>query len=68
MTADEAVVAVIDTLEAVGIRSMIVGSLAPNFHGIPRSTRDADFEAWAAVHGTLGLLEEIRRTVPPGTE
>lgn len=43
MTADEAVVAVVDTLEAVGIRSMIVGSLASNFYGIPRSTRDADF-------------------------
>lgn len=43
MTADEAVVAVLDALEAVGIPYMIVGSLASNFHGIPRSTRDADF-------------------------
>ena len=43
MTADEAVVAVLDALETVGIPYMIVGSLASNFHGIPRSTRDADF-------------------------
>ena len=43
MTADEAAVAVIDVLERLGIRYMIVGSLASNFHGIPRSTRDADF-------------------------
>lgn len=43
MTADEAVVAVIDALEATGVPYMIVGSLASNFHGIPRSTRDADF-------------------------
>lgn len=43
MTADEAVVSVLDALDAVGIPYMIVGSLASNFHGIPRSTRDADF-------------------------
>ena len=42
MTADEAVVKVIDALETVGIRYMVVGSLASNFHGIPRSTRDAE--------------------------
>lgn len=43
MTSDEAVQAVIDALDRVGIAYMIVGSLASNFHGIPRSTRDADF-------------------------
>lgn len=37
--------AVIDALEAAGIPYMVVGSLASNFHGIPRSTRDADFVA-----------------------
>ena len=49
-----AVVAVVDALEALSVRYMIVGSLASNFHGIPRSTRDADFVvelapgAWSA--------------------
>jgi len=43
MTADEAAVAVIDALDRAAIPSMIVGSLASNFHGIPRATRDADF-------------------------
>lgn len=43
MTPDEAVVAVIDALEQTGAQYMVVGSLASNFHGIPRSTRDADF-------------------------
>lgn len=43
MTADDAVVAVLDALDAAGMPYMIVGSLASNFHGIPRSTRDADF-------------------------
>ena len=42
MTADEAVVAVLDGLAAAEVPYMIVGSLASNFHGIPRSTRDAD--------------------------
>lgn len=35
--------AVFDALEAAAIPYMLVGSLASNFHGIPRSTRDADF-------------------------
>jgi len=43
MTADEAAVAVIDALDRAAVPFMIVGSLASNFHGIPRATRDADF-------------------------
>ena len=43
MTAVEATVAVIDALERLDVAYMIVGSLASNFHGIPRATRDADF-------------------------
>ncbi len=43
MTADDAAVAVIDALDRAAIPFMIVGSLASNFHGIPRATRDADF-------------------------
>ena len=43
MTADEAAVAVIDALNHAAIPFMIVGSLASQFHGIPRATRDADF-------------------------
>ena len=43
MTADEAAVAVIEALDRARIPFMIVGSLASNFHGIPRATRDAGF-------------------------
>jgi len=42
MTADQALLAVIDALERLGSPYVLVGSLATNFHGIPRSTRDAD--------------------------
>jgi len=43
MTSDEAVVAFIDVLERLNVAYVITGSLASNFHGVPRSTRDADF-------------------------
>ena len=43
MTSQAAVVAIIDALEAASITYMLVGSFSTNFHGIPRSTRDADF-------------------------
>ena len=58
MTADQAVEAIIDALEAVGIPYMIVGSLASNFHGIPRSTRDADFVA-ELPPGSLQRLADV---------
>ena len=62
MTADEAVVAVLDAFDVSGLPYMIVGSLASNFHGIPRSTRDADFviDAWpAASNASLGRSREV---------
>ncbi|HJT33607.1 MAG TPA: hypothetical protein VJ783_16295, partial [Pirellulales bacterium] len=43
MTGDEAVVAMVDALDASGIAYMLVGSLATNFYGVPRATEDADF-------------------------
>jgi hypothetical protein len=60
MTADEAVLAVIDALEAAGIPFMVVGSLASNFHGIPRSTRDADFVIGMAP----GRLQRLEAELP----
>lgn len=62
MTADDAVGAVVDALDAAGISFMIVGSLASNFHGIPRSTRDADF----VVALSPGDLERLTSALPAG--
>lgn len=42
MTDKEVVLAVLKALDEVGIAYMIVGSLASNAYGIPRSTQDAD--------------------------
>lgn len=62
MTADEAVVAVLDALEAAGVPYMIVGSLASNFHGIPRSTRDAD----VVIEAPPEKLAHLGHALPPG--
>ncbi len=62
MTADQAVIAVLDALETAGVPYMIVGSLAANFHGIPRSTRDADF----VVELVPGLLQRLADALPAG--
>jgi hypothetical protein len=42
MTEREAILAVIDALDALAIPYMVVGSYSSNFYGIPRSTQDAD--------------------------
>lgn len=62
MTPDDAVVTVLAALDAAGIHYMIVGALASNFHGIPRSTRDADF----VVELTPGSLQRLARHLPGG--
>jgi len=61
VTADEALIAVLDGLDSVGVPYMIVGSLASNFHGIPRSTRDADL----VVDLGPGQLERLAGVLPP---
>jgi hypothetical protein len=43
MSAGEAVLTVIEALEACGITYILVGSYSTNAYGIPRSTQDADF-------------------------
>lgn len=61
MTPDEAVVAVLAALDAAAVPYMIVGSLASNFHGIPRATRDADF----VVRLTHDHLERLEHHLAP---
>lgn len=62
MTPDDAVAAVFEALAGAGIPYMLVGSLASNFHGIPRSTRDADF----VVELAAGRLARLASLLPPG--
>jgi hypothetical protein len=62
MKSDEAVVAMIDGLEAAGVPYMIVGSLSSNYYGVPRSTRDADFVIDLPGKGIKGLLDQLGPT------
>jgi len=62
MTGNEAVLAVIDALEALGVPYMLVGSYSSNLYGIPRSTEDADVviqlgpQSVSAIASRLGSL------------
>jgi hypothetical protein len=62
VTPDDAVVTVLAAFDATGIPYMIVGSLASNFHGVPRSTRDADF----VVDLSPGSLQRLGAHLPSG--
>ena len=59
MTADDALVAVLTALDDSAIPYMIVGSLASNFYGVPRSTRDADF----VIELTPGALDRLSHSL-----
>jgi hypothetical protein len=61
LTADDALVAILAALDDSAIPFMIVGSLASNFHGVPRSTRDAD----VVVELTPGALERLSNALRP---
>ena len=61
MEGEEAVIAVIEALDALGIEYMVVGSLSSNFYGVPRSTEDADF---LVAPGKLSLQDVTRRLGP----
>lgn len=54
--------AVFAALDAAAIPYMLVGSLASNFHGIPRSTRDADF----VVELATDSLQRLEASLPYG--
>lgn len=43
MTIDEVALRVATALNAAGLPFMLVGGFSSNYHGIPRSTKDADF-------------------------
>jgi len=58
VTNEEVIVGLIDTLNSLAVPYMLVGSLASNVYGIPRSTQDADFVVQS---GVASLPEIVRR-------
>ncbi len=61
VNSNEAVVAVIDALQASQVPYVLVGSLASNLYGIARSTNDADFVVQL---GATPIVEIVRRLGP----
>jgi hypothetical protein len=67
MTGDEATLAVIESLEELGVPYLVVGSFSSNVYGIPRSTLDADFvvqlgpETIARLAARLGVMFQVDR-------
>ena len=59
MTGDDATLAVIQCLESRGIPYMVVGSLSSNYHGVARSTQDADFVLQFGSHSIVDIVRAL---------
>ena len=64
MTIDDVALRVSAALGAAGVPFMLVGGFSSNYHGIPRSTKDADF----VVQLSVPLNEAFARTLGPEFE
>lgn len=62
MTGEDAVEALVEVLERVGIDYMLVGSFSSNYYGISRATRDADF----VIHASVESQRALFRALPSG--
>lgn len=59
MNGEDAVAAVIDAFNMMGIPYMLTGSLASNFYGVPRATQDADFVIQLTGHSVSALSGQL---------
>ena len=64
MTIDDVALRVSDALGAAGVPYMLVGGFSSNLHGIPRSTKDADF----VVQLSMPLNEAFAQMLGPDFE
>jgi len=64
VTIDDVALRVAEALGAAGVPFMLVGGFSSNFHGIPRSTKDADF----VVQLSAPLNAAFARTLGPEFE
>jgi hypothetical protein len=64
MTIDDVAFRVVDALNAAEVPFMLVGGFSSNYHGIPRSTKDADF----VVQFNNALSERFACTLGPDFE
>ena len=59
MTIDDVALRVIDALDREGVPYMLVGAFSSNYHGIPRSTEDADFVVSLTVPLTADFVKRL---------
>ena len=59
MTGDDATLAVIHCLESRGVPYMVVGSLSSNYHGVARSSQDADLVLELGSHSILDITRAL---------
>lgn len=59
LTGNDATLAVVDALDALGIPYMVVGSLSSNVYGVDRATRDADFVIQLGNKSVRGLADHL---------
>ena len=62
MTSQEAIQAVVEKCNDLGISFMIVGSLSSSYHGIERSTKDADFVVQLDLQRLRKLADQLKPT------
>jgi hypothetical protein len=61
MTGEDAATRVVDVLNDLNIRFMLVGSFATNYYAVPRSSQDADF---VIELGDQSIFEVARKLGP----
>jgi len=59
MTSEEAILAVVETLEALNIPYILVGSFSTSYYGVPRSTKDADFVIQLETQSVSQIAERL---------
>jgi len=64
VTIDDVALRASEALGAAGVPFMLVGGFSSNYHGIPRSTKDADF----VVQLSAPLSEAFARNLGPEFE
>src|SRR5262245_48906714 len=62
MTSEDAVRRIVEGLDQLGVPFMVVGSLSSSYHGIERSTKDADFVVQLDLNQLRTLADHLSPT------
>src|SRR4051812_19405440 len=68
VTIDDVALRVTDALNAAGVPFILVGGFSSNYHGIPRSTKDADFVVQLDAPLSNAFAETLGPDFEPGAQ